>query len=69
MRYVCDDRGGKVPAPADLEAFCVGVYPSLVGALRLYCGSLEVAEELTQDTLVRVCANWERVATMEHPDA
>jgi RNA polymerase sigma-70 factor, ECF subfamily len=58
-----------VPAPADLEAFCVRVYPGLVGALRLYCGSLEVAEELTQDTLVRACANWEHVATMERPEA
>jgi Sigma-70 region 2 len=58
-----------VPAPADLEAFCVRVYPRLVGALRLYCGSLELAQELTQDTLVRVCANWEQVANMERPEA
>jgi RNA polymerase sigma factor (sigma-70 family) len=58
-----------VPAPPDLEAFCVRVYPRLVGALRLYCGSQELASELTQDTLVRVCAHWEQVANMEHPEA
>jgi RNA polymerase sigma factor (sigma-70 family) len=69
VRYESNVRGGTVPAPPDLEAFCVRVHPGLVGALRLYCGSLDVARELTQDTLVRVCASWEQVRTMEHPEA
>lgn len=63
-------RGGDVPiasAQDDLDAFCRAAYPELVGALTLYCGTRDVAEDLAQDALLRVCAAWERVAAMANP--
>lgn len=56
-------------APPDLVAFCKTEHPRLVGMLALYCGSREVAEELTQDVLVRVCSQWSKVRRMSSPQA
>lgn len=53
----------------DLSSFCAFEYERLVGMLGLYCGSREVAEELAQDTLVRVCADWEQVQKKDSPQA
>ncbi len=47
---------------------CSRLQPAVFGALLLYCGSRETAEELTQETLARVWENWSSVSTMEHPD-
>jgi RNA polymerase sigma factor (sigma-70 family) len=52
----------------DAAALCASLHPSLYGALVLYCGSAELAEDLTQETLLRVWRQWETVSTMEHPD-
>jgi RNA polymerase sigma factor (sigma-70 family) len=52
-----------------LAAFCEREHPRLVGVLTLYAGDRHVAEELAQDTIVRVIVNWPRVATMESPSA
>jgi RNA polymerase sigma factor (sigma-70 family) len=57
-----DDSGG-------LDAFCHGVHPSLVGSLTLYVGDREVARELAQETLARVCRHWSRVQRMDAPQA
>jgi len=66
------------PAPDDAplvivdvtpDAFCRRLHPKLVGALRLYLGRPDVAEELAQEALVRVIQNWPKVATMDHADA
>ncbi len=43
--------------------------PRLVGALSLYCGDLDLAEELAQEALVRVCRDWEKVQSMAAPGA
>jgi RNA polymerase sigma factor (sigma-70 family) len=53
----------------DLEGFCAGEYPRLVGALTLYCGVRATAEELAQEALIRVCQHWERVRRLENPGA
>lgn len=53
----------------DLTAFCEREYPRLVGALALYCGDAEVAEDLAQEALVRVIQKWERVRVMAAPGA
>ena len=55
--------------PADLVAFCEAQYPRLVGALGLYCGDRDVAEDLAQETLARVCRDWKKVKAMGSPEA
>jgi RNA polymerase sigma factor (sigma-70 family) len=52
----------------DAEAFCAAMHPSLYGVLLLYCGSREVAEDLTQETLLRVWTRWGSVSVMDRPD-
>lgn len=54
-------------APPELAAFCHREYPRLVGALGLYCGDRHLAEDLAQEAIVRVCADWQRVSGMASP--
>lgn len=54
-------------AEAGLEAFCHAEFPRLVGILGLYLGDVAVAEELAQETLVRVARRWDRVSAMDAP--
>ena len=56
-------------APADLQEFSAVEYPRLVGTLTLYCGDNDLARELAQDTIVRICRDWERVREMAAPGA
>ena len=55
--------------PLDLVAFCEAQYPRLVGALGLYCGDRDVAEDLAQEALARVCRDWKKVKAMGSPEA
>lgn len=55
--------------PAGLADFCESIYPTLVGVLTVHVGDREVARELAQDTMVRVCEHWPRVVAMEAPKA
>jgi len=58
------------PAEADeAAAYCAGVRPWLVGALSLYCGDADVAEELAQDTLARVWLRWSSLRVPAARDA
>lgn len=41
-----------------LDAFCRGEHPRLVGMLGLYCGDRDLAEDLAQEALVRLCRQW-----------
>lgn len=56
-------------APPDLTAFCEAQWPRLVGALSLYTGDADLAEELAQEAVARVCRHWRRVRAMDAPDA
>lgn len=56
-----------MPAPLELEAFCQNEYRPLIGMLTLYTGDPEVARDLAQEALARLCANWGRVRRMEAP--
>lgn len=56
-------------APADLTAFCEAEWPRLVGALSLYTGDADLAEELAQEAVARACRHWRRVRTMDAPAA
>ena len=48
-------------------AFCRALRPRLVSALALYCGDRWLAEELAQDTLVRVLERWATVSRTDSP--
>lgn len=52
-----------------LAEFCRDEWPRLVGSLSLYVGSRELAEDLAQETLVRVCGHWRRVRGADSPSA
>jgi len=56
-------------AAPEFERFARREHDRLVGALTLYCGDLGVAEELAQDTLVRVRERWDRVSSADCPGA
>lgn len=53
----------------EADAFCRGLYPKLVGSLRLAFGAQVPAEDLAQDALVRTIERWDAVAAMDHPEA
>ena len=53
----------------ELAVFCQREHRRLVSALDLMCGSLPMAEDLAQETLVRVCKDWKRIRTMDAPGA
>lgn len=49
-------------------ALCGRLQPAVFGALALYCGNTDLAEELTQETLLRVWKHWQSVSEMDRPD-
>lgn len=56
-----------VSARPELETFCRDLYPELIGALTLYCGARDLAEDLAQEALLRACMAWDRVSAMANP--
>jgi RNA polymerase sigma-70 factor (sigma-E family) len=52
----------------EVAGFCRRLRPRLVGLLRLQVGDAAVAEELAQETLVRVWERWPRVRTLDAPE-
>ena len=52
----------------ELDSFCVEQYPSLLGLMSFYFRDKEIAEEMVQEALVRVCSDWSKVRRMDHPD-
>jgi RNA polymerase sigma-70 factor (ECF subfamily) len=56
-------------APTDLTEFCEAEWPRLVGALSLYTGDADLAEELAQEAVARACRHWRTVRTMDAPGA
>ena len=57
-----------VAVDLDFEAFCVGQNPRLIRMLTLFCGDVELARDLTQETLVRAWVHWRKVRRMDRPD-
>jgi RNA polymerase sigma factor (sigma-70 family) len=53
----------------NLAEWCEANYPRLVGLLALYVRDRGVAEELAQETLLRVCQRWSEVRHMNSPHA
>ena len=52
----------------ELGDFCREQYPSLLGLMSFYSRDKELAEELVQEALVRLCSDWPKVRRMDHPD-
>ncbi len=61
----------EVPAqpPLDAESWCRSVYPRLVAAMSLYCGTVEDAEDLAQETLSRAWEHWPTVGVHPTPES
>jgi RNA polymerase sigma factor (sigma-70 family) len=57
------------PLPEDLVAFCQEQHPRLVGALSLYCGDADVAEELAQEAIAYAIRDWKRIKQKSSPPA
>lgn len=52
----------------ELTAMCEREHPGLVGMLGLYCGDADVAEDLAQEALIRLCRDWRRVRKLHAPE-
>lgn len=52
-----------------MVAFCRAQHTRLVGVLAYTVGDRFVAEELAQETLIRVCQHWPKVRDMAAPEA
>ena len=59
---------GSSPA-GDFERFFAAAKPSLLRQAFVYTGNLEEAQDLAQETLLRVWRNWGRVRRLETPEA
>jgi RNA polymerase sigma-70 factor (ECF subfamily) len=60
--------GGPIP-DEEYERFFREARPRLVGQAYLLCGSLEEAQDLAQEVLVRVWQNWSRVRDLDDSQA
>jgi RNA polymerase sigma-70 factor (sigma-E family) len=58
-----------VSEPDDVGAFCRREWPRLVGSLSLFTGDGDLAEDLAQETLARVCRDWRKVSNLDSPGA
>lgn len=70
-RGVRHTGGGRVETVVgdEFDAFCAREFPRLVGALALWCGDRDVAEEVAQEALARAYRDWGRVRRYERPGA
>ncbi|MBK5229123.1 MAG: sigma-70 family RNA polymerase sigma factor [Actinobacteria bacterium] len=53
----------------DLVQFCRDEYSRLVGSLGLFCGDVDLAEELANEALMRACRDWNKVRNLASPTA
>ena len=54
---------------AEMVAFCRREHPRIVGVLAFSLGDRWVAEELAQETIIRICQHWPKVRDMACPQA
>jgi len=53
----------------EVAEVCRDLYPRLVGALGLFCGDRDRAEDLAQEALARLWARWTTTRRPDHPMA
>ncbi len=63
------EGGEPVAVALDAESWCSSLYPRLVAAMSLYCGTPEDAEDLAQETLSRAWEHWPTVCAHPTPEA
>ena len=51
--------------PELLTRFCREEWPRLVGSLALYTGDRDLAEELAQESLIRVVQHWTQLDSVD----
>lgn len=54
---------------AEMVAFCRREHPRILGVLSFAVGDRWVAEELAQETIIRICQQWPKVREMNSPQA
>src|SRR5688500_17429750 len=65
-----EEKGCFMAADEEVFAeFCRREHQRLVGALGLYCGDFDLAEELAQEALARVWRDWATVQRKDSPAA
>jgi RNA polymerase sigma factor (sigma-70 family) len=64
-----DRRGAGRGLDPELRRLCVEEWPKLVSVLSLDLGDRDVAEDLAQEVLVRLCVHWRRVRELQSPVA
>lgn len=52
----------------ELTMMCERQHLRLVGMLGLYCGDRDVAEDLAQEALIRLCRDWRQVRRLDAPE-
>ena len=60
---------GVIAEPTDFDLFYRSEYDRLVRVAYALCGRLDVAEELTQDAMMKVYTRWSRVRSFDAPGA
>ena len=60
---------GVIAEATDFDSFYRSEYDRLVRVAYALCGRLDVAEELTQDAMMKVYARWRRVRSFDAPGA
>jgi RNA polymerase sigma-70 factor (ECF subfamily) len=58
-----------VDADLELRDLTITEFPRLVGMLALYVGNRQTAEDLAQETMIRLHQHWPRVRVMDSPSA
>lgn len=56
-------------APLELVNLCQQEQRRLTGVLGLLVGDRHLAEELTQETFIRACRDWDKVSQLDRPGA
>lgn len=54
-------------ASLEMTTFCRDEYPKLAGMLALYTGDRDLAQDLAQETIVRLIENWKKVSHLPVP--
>ena len=55
--------------PSELDSLCRAEWPRLVGSLTLVTGDADLATDLAQEALARLCRDWPAVSRMDAPGA